>query len=519
MRIPSHFFKKLDVKPNQFFVILCALQFICWTFVPYATRGTLNHDVLEGLAWGFEWQLGYDKHPPLTAWLLSGWLGFTQKVGLNLDFSIYAIAQIVLLCAFYPMYRLSRALLPYRAAVVATTLLTGILYFNSRSMNLTPDTMQTPIWAWSIWIFYLALTQNSARYWLGLGVINALALWAKYSGVLLIFSEFLVLVCISDYRHYLNPIKNPKVYAALVLGVLLFLPHIAWLVSNDFLPLQYAKNLVINKTPRFVDHIIVIFQYLITQLPLLIIPVLMLWCFNFSQVFKKRTAYLSDQALKFILIMGLMPFILTIIQSVITGQKVIGRWSTPYYCCMGILLVLMLGKKQIENITDIQWNRYLLTWLSIFFLVLGLRHVQYFYAPYFGKVNSDVYFPTKVVTQQFERFWTDKTHKPLDYVIGDRYWTTYISVYAKSALPAHPHVFLEANSKMSPWVDLKALNKKGGMIIWLAKSVEETTLPSEYANLPRAQFVGVKAVPKNISVPAAPLLIGMGWIPPLDEVD
>jgi len=551
--------RKLDIKPKYFFILLALLQFICWTSLPYMIRDTLNHDVLEGLAWGFEWQLGYDKHPPFTAWVLSGWLACAQYIGINIELATYALAQIVLISAFYPLYRLSLAFFPYRAAVVATTLLTGILYFSTRSMNLTPDTMQTPLWAWSIWVFYSALHHNTARAWLTLAVINAIALWTKYSGVLLIFSQFLVLVSTKEYRQYLHPLKNTKVYFAVLFGALLFVPHLIWLIQNDFLPLYYAKALVVNPTPALYDHIIVIFQYLITQLPLLIIPLSMLWCFytqdnqnnrethknnqgnneNISIITSNITSHyknnntlwrwllsytgLEPKKLKFILLLGLLPFLITIAQSVVTGQKVIGRWSTPYYCCIGILLVLTLGHQQIHNITDKQWHRYLATWLGFFFMILIGRHALYYGAPYLGKLNSDVYYPTKIVTQQFEQFWKENTSRPLSYVIGDRYWTTYISVYAKSALPKHPHVFLEANPKMSPWINMTDLHKEGAMIIWLAKSLDESTLPPEYAHLARAQFVKVQAVPKNLGVKLkgkaaqkAHLLIGMGWIPPED---
>jgi hypothetical protein len=512
----EYLLSKLVEKPKNVFLLFCGLQFIFWTLVPYLTRGTLNHDVLEGIAWGFEWQLGYDKHPPLTAWLLSAGLYSAQALGINLELAIYAMAQAVVLAAFYPIYRLSMAVLPERAAVVATTLLGGILFFNTRTMNLTPDTIQTPIWAWSIWLFYLAVTKNGWRHWLGLATVSALALWAKYSGVILIASQFMTLVVMPHYRHYLNPLKNPKVYLSALWGIVLFAPHLYWLVGNDFLPIKYAQTLVINPHPKGIDHLTVIFKYLATQLPLLVIPIAMLWSFKDRGDEDQNSPLVYKQNKQLISLLVFMPFILTLLQAIVTGQKVVGRWSTPYYCFIGILLVFMLGKKQIDAITDKQWHRYLATCLCVFFVILGFRHAAYYYAPYMGKVYSDVYYPTKTVTHHIEQFWTEKTNKPLDYIIGDRYWTTFVSVYAKSALPAHPHVFLEANSKMSPWIDKEKLNKKGGMIIWLAKSETENTLPAAYADLPRAQFVKVQAVPKNISVvPTAPMLIGIGFIPPL----
>src|SRR5438045_2535668 len=35
--------------------------------------GPVHHDMTEEWAWGKEFQLGYAKHPPFTAWLVGAW--------------------------------------------------------------------------------------------------------------------------------------------------------------------------------------------------------------------------------------------------------------------------------------------------------------------------------------------------------------------------------------------------------------------------------------------------------------
>ena len=48
------------------FVLLFAAVF---SLVPILFEKVLPYDMLENLYWGKEWQLGYDKHPPLFAWI------------------------------------------------------------------------------------------------------------------------------------------------------------------------------------------------------------------------------------------------------------------------------------------------------------------------------------------------------------------------------------------------------------------------------------------------------------------
>ena len=41
--------------------------------------GTPHHDMTEAWAWGKEFQLGYAKHPPFTAWLVGGWFAVMPR--------------------------------------------------------------------------------------------------------------------------------------------------------------------------------------------------------------------------------------------------------------------------------------------------------------------------------------------------------------------------------------------------------------------------------------------------------
>ena len=60
--------KKKNV--NKILILFLFFHLIIWTLIPSISNTNLPLDTIEALAWGNELQLGYDKHPPLSAWFL-----------------------------------------------------------------------------------------------------------------------------------------------------------------------------------------------------------------------------------------------------------------------------------------------------------------------------------------------------------------------------------------------------------------------------------------------------------------
>src|SRR5262245_755337 len=56
--------------PGAAFGCFLALHFAIWTALPAIFYANLPLDLIEALVYGREWQLGYDKLPPLPWWLV-----------------------------------------------------------------------------------------------------------------------------------------------------------------------------------------------------------------------------------------------------------------------------------------------------------------------------------------------------------------------------------------------------------------------------------------------------------------
>ena len=157
---------KILEKPHQALSIWSAYHLVVWTFLPLVCNTCLPLDSIEAVMWGSQWQWGYDKHPPMSAWMPEL---FTVLMG---DAGLYLLSQLCIVLAGLGIYRLGRLLkLTARQAMVAILLLDTIYYYQFISVEFNVNIMQLPFWAWA-WYFGIDAVQNK-RFgsWLGLGAL------------------------------------------------------------------------------------------------------------------------------------------------------------------------------------------------------------------------------------------------------------------------------------------------------------------------------------------------------------
>src|SRR5215472_4678754 len=111
--------------PRAAFAALLALHFLVWTALPSLLYPNLPLDLIEALIYGREWQLGYDKLPPLPWWLVE----IVYRV-IGRDWAYYALAQLAVVAAFALVWLTARALVGPAKALVAVLIIDGLHYFH-----------------------------------------------------------------------------------------------------------------------------------------------------------------------------------------------------------------------------------------------------------------------------------------------------------------------------------------------------------------------------------------------------
>jgi 4-amino-4-deoxy-L-arabinose transferase-like glycosyltransferase len=170
-----------NLSSSSWFKIFLIAHAVIWTLLPYFTRQSLHHDVLEGIAQGLQFQWGYSKHPFLSMWVLA----YLWKLFEHQEFFLYAFAQGLIVLSLIYVWRLNRILLPLNQAFMASVSLECFSYYGLDAHILTPDSFQIPLWVMSIYYFYQALEQNRWQDWCVLGLISALGVMVKYQFLIL----------------------------------------------------------------------------------------------------------------------------------------------------------------------------------------------------------------------------------------------------------------------------------------------------------------------------------------------
>src|SRR5689334_17101480 len=129
-------------RPDLAFAVFLILHFFVWTALPTLLYPNLPLDLIEALTNGREWQLGYDKLPPLPWWLVE--IAY-RLVGH--DFAYYLLAQIAVVVALWLVWLTARPIVGPLGALAAVLIVDGLHYLNFTAAKFNHDVVQLPFWA------------------------------------------------------------------------------------------------------------------------------------------------------------------------------------------------------------------------------------------------------------------------------------------------------------------------------------------------------------------------------------
>src|SRR5262245_39699373 len=221
-------------KPGRALAVLLALHVIVWTALPLVVCHNLQLDLIEDLALGREWQLGYWKHPPLPWWAADALYRLTGTI-----YSVYLLGPLAAAACFYGVWLLARDTVGAFRGLIAVIALEGIHFYNFSVVKFAHDQMQLPFWAFTAWFMRRGLTRGRAADWLLAGVCLAGAFWSKYAVFALAASLGLFLLLDPTAR---RAWRTSGPYLMALAFLLVAAPNLWWLIEHDFLPLRYIDE-------------------------------------------------------------------------------------------------------------------------------------------------------------------------------------------------------------------------------------------------------------------------------------
>jgi hypothetical protein len=436
---------------------LLGAGFVAWTLLPAWLAGNLHPDTLEGLYWGQHWLWGYHKHPPLAAWSSE----LVHTIFGSANWAYYALSQAYIAAAFAAIWMLTRDIAGRRAALVAVVLLALTHYTTYAAPRFNPNTVQFAFWAWTMALFWRALTRDRAVWWGLTGVAAGLGFLAKYSiGVLLATLLAYLLLSPSGRRQF----ARPGFYIGLAAFLAVIAPHLIWLLQNDFVTLSYLAErggeTLIGPSGHLVGPISLLGDQLFAIAPMLLAAAIGLGALGRERT--GRLASLARQRLRspaggYLLFVYLVPITALAVASAATGIRIRTMWGMSFVLAAPPLLALALPALAGQGIAGGIAPRFRIAALVLAPLFLVGFTVLMLVKPGLSGTPNIMNLDGPALSSAVEALWRHSQGGPLETVIGTIPEAGTVALYAGS----RPQVFEDADPALSPWVDPARLLQTG----------------------------------------------------------
>lgn len=437
-------------RPTAAFFGFLALHGVVWTALPAIFYLNLPLDLIEGLLYGPEWQLGHDKLPPLPWWMMAA---NHRLFGPDLFF--YAMAQLTVIAAFALIFALSRELVGAVGALVAVLIVDGLHYYSFTSPKFNHDLVQLPFWALACYAYWAALRRGRMMHWLLLGFAIGMALWAKYFMVVL--AAPLMAFVLLD-REARATLRTPGPYVAAAVALVVASPHLVWLVQNDFLPFAYVDARA-RHFKGVLDYVVQPTRFMLNQVGAFVPALVIAAPFLLDRGKPSEPSGSGPTAFdrRIVTLFAFGPVTTIVVLSLATGRDMVALWGYPLWLFSGLWIVM-----QVRRPDAVTLSRIVLNWALVFVVYAGAFAVHFAVRPRLqDRYTAELYDGGRLAEEMSRRF-REMTGQPLTYVIGSMWNGGNIAHYA----PTHPRVLIDGNPKRAPWIDLEDLRRHGAIVVW-----------------------------------------------------
>ncbi len=434
---------------HRSFYVLLAGHLLLW--LSLGMMLDLHPDEADHWVWSRFLSWGYYEHPPMVAWVIRL---CTTLLG-NTQWALEIGSQGLTLLVFLLIFHLARSQFGVRAAFFSVLLLEAAPLFAVGSMIFIIDTPLLVFYSWAAVEFWRgwALKNNAAFYRAGIAL--GLALLSKFTAILFLAAAFLFLVSSPERR---KTFRNPHLWAALVLGLLVFSPFIYWNHLNGWISLgsQLEKGLTGGTFG------IQVLAFVFGQ-PLILGPVLF-YLLAGAWVRAGRRPGWRDDRLAYLLFLTGVPLL------VFSLAAFKGKYTDPSWANVAWLFgAVLLGKSLAERWPQIARARkwavggavFLTGWFPVLLIAV---HIFFPYLPVAAHQDRTLEMRGwRALGQELEREYARvfPNQKKVFVVVDDYQLAGVISFYT----PQHPWPYSFGKSARNIWISLPELKRQGALLV------------------------------------------------------
>ncbi len=403
------------IKKNSYnlLYIFLLIHLIVWTLVPSISNVNLPLDTIEALAWGRNLDWGFDKHPPLSAFMVEMFYQFFGKQ----DWAYYLLSQIFVVVSFFYVFKFAEEFFKSESlALISVLLLEGIFFYNYTSPEFNVNVCQLPFWTLSVYFTWRCIQYDRTRDYVLLGIFIGLGILSKY-----LFIYLLIAIKLLFIYHFKNrkKIKFRNYFVAGPVALFILLPHIIWLVENDFVSFIYAFERT-GGIGSLKDHFLNPLIFLGKQIYLLV-PFLVLFYFLIKKL--RLIINFKDKNLIFLLFIVLLPIAFMFLTSLFLGVKIRTMWMTPFYLFIGVFFIKIFKQNLIKE----NFEKFF-TILALIFFISPITYI----GTVISNENKRTAYPGKEIARLVEYKWDENFRNEIKTVIGDEWYAGNLSYHLSS---------------------------------------------------------------------------------------
>ena len=395
---------------NLFYIFL-TIHLIIWTAIPTFTNQNLPLDTIEALAWGSNLDWGFNKHPPMSAFLVEI---FYQIFGPQ-DWAYYLLSQICVIISFFVVFKFAEDFFENKVfCLLSVLLLEGIYFYNFTTPEFNVNVCLVPFWSLTVLYLWKGFKDNKIIDWLLVGLFAGFGFLSKYLFIYLGLTMDIFLI----YMIYKKKIDF-KCLVSLIPFLIVLLPHLIWLTENNYVTITYGLDRTGTGDQNFLDHIIHPLIFLGKQIGILIPFFLMLLFLNNNL---KTKLNFKDNKLLFLLVINVVPVALVFLTSMIMGIKIRTMWMTPFYLFFGVLIIYIFQ-------SQINLNK-LKGFATVFIILFVFSPFAYAYIS-ITETNKRTDYPGKKIAKQAQVVWGNNRNEKITWVIGNEWVAGNLSYHLK----------------------------------------------------------------------------------------
>jgi len=449
---------------NNLFYIFITTHLFVWTLIPSLTNNNLPLDTIEALAWGSNLDWGFNKHPPMSAFLAEI---FYQIFG-SQDWTYYLLSQICVIVSFFIIFKFAEEFFENKVfCLLSVLLIEGIYFYNFTTPEFNVNVCLMPFWALTVFYLWRGFKDNKIIDWLLVGLFSGFGFLSKYLFIYLGLAIDIFLL----YMIYKKKIDF-KCIISLVTFFIVLLPHLIWLTENNYVTITYGLNRTGAEDPNILNHIKHPLIFLGKQIGILI-PFILMFLFLNNKL--KTKFNFKDNKLLFLLTINIVPIALVFLTSMVMGVKIRTMWMTPFYLFFGVFFVYIFQSQiKLKKI-----NSFFYAFLFFFFL----SPILYSYVSISQKDKRTDY-TGKEIAELIERRWNKNFLNEIMYIVGDEWHAGNLSYH----LPTRPKWFEDIKDEVNN------LDPNGGIIYTGNSEILKEICPGDFGKINKQGFcmIGLK---------------------------